>query len=172
MEIPSDKLEFDQRPWMKAAEITDFVIEALCSDKYDFIRLNFPNGDMVGHTGNYYSAVIAIETVDLCLGRLLRAVRKCGGIAVITADHGNLEEMFESDKKGNVIADKTTGLPAAKTSHTLSPVPFIIVDYAFNGEYDLRINPGFGLTNVAATLLHLLGYVPPAEYLPPLIRMK
>lgn len=172
IEIPSDRVEFDQRPWMKAAEVTDYVLDALCAEKFDFIRLNYANGDMVGHTGNFYAAVIAAETVDLCVGRLLKKVKECGGIAVITADHGNLDEMFETDKKGNVVFDKKTGLPAAKTSHTLSPVPFIIVDYGFNGEYELMPPQGAGLGNVASTLLLLLGYNPPDEYLPPLVAMK
>lgn len=172
VEIPSDRVEFDQRPWMKAAEVTDYVLDALCAEKFDFIRLNYANGDMVGHTGNFYAAVIAAETVDLCIGRLLKKVKECGGIAVITADHGNLDEMFETDKKGNVVLDKKTGLPAAKTSHTLSPVPFIIVDYAFSGEYELAPPPAAGLGNVASTLLLLLGYNPPEEYLPPLVAMK
>ncbi len=172
VEVPSDKVEFDRRPWMKAVDVNDYVIDALCAGKYDFIRLNFANGDMVGHTGNFYAAVMAAETVDLCLGRLLKQVKKCGGIAVITADHGNLEEMFETDKKGNVITDKATGLPAAKTSHTLSPVPFIIVDYENGGEYELAPPVGAGLSNVAATLLLLLGYEPPEEFNPPLIKMK
>jgi 2,3-bisphosphoglycerate-independent phosphoglycerate mutase len=172
LEIPSDRVEFDQRPWMKAADINDHVMEAVCSGKYDFIRLNFPNGDMVGHTGVFHSAIIAMETVDLCVGRLLKSVRECGGIAVLTADHGNLEEMYETDKKGNVIVDKKTGSVAAKTSHTLSPVPFIIYDPGFNGEYELLHVPGAGLANVASTLLLLLGYVPPEDYLPPLIKMK
>ncbi len=172
VEIPSDRVEFDQRPWMKAAEVTDYVLETLCSGNFDFIRLNYANGDMVGHTGNFYAAVIAAETVDLCIGRLLKKVKECEGIAVITADHGNLDEMFETDKKGNVVLDKITGLPAAKTSHTLSPVPFIIVDYAFDGEYELAPPQGAGLGNVASTLLLLLGYDPPEDYLPPLIAMK
>ncbi|MCX7679439.1 MAG: 2,3-bisphosphoglycerate-independent phosphoglycerate mutase, partial [Spirochaetes bacterium] len=148
IEIPSDRVQFDQRPWMKAAEVTDRVIEELEKGNFDFIRLNFANGDMVGHTGNFYAAIIAAETVDLCIGRLLTKIKECGGIAVITADHGNLEEMFETDKKGNVVYDKRTGLPAAKTSHTLSPVPFIIVDYGFNGEYELSPPAGAGLGNV------------------------
>ncbi len=172
VEIPSDRVEFDQRPWMKAADINDHVMEALCAGKYDFIRLNFANGDMVGHTGNYHSAMIAAETVDLCVGRLLKAVENCGGIAVLTADHGNLEEMYETDKKGAVVVDKKTGQIAAKTSHTLSPVPFIIYDPGFKGEYELLHVPGAGLANVAATLLLLLGYVPPEDYLSPLVKMK
>ncbi|HQG41808.1 MAG TPA: 2,3-bisphosphoglycerate-independent phosphoglycerate mutase, partial [Spirochaetota bacterium] len=80
-EIPSDRVQFDQRPWMKAAEITDAVIEALNSNKYDFIRLNFPNGDMVGHTGNLEAAIIAAEVVDLCIGRLLKAINDTQALA-------------------------------------------------------------------------------------------
>ncbi|MBP7738873.1 MAG: 2,3-bisphosphoglycerate-independent phosphoglycerate mutase [Spirochaetes bacterium] len=173
VEIPSDRLEFNQRPWMKAAEITDAVIGALDSNKYQFIRLNYPNGDMVGHTGDLEAAIIAAETVDLCLKRLLKAVDRSGGIAVITADHGNLDEMFEVNKKtGEIERDKKTGLPKNKTSHTLNPVPFIIYDPGFKKEYrisDVVSNPG--LANVAATLLLLMGFTPPADYEPPVIEL-
>ncbi|MEM5787656.1 MAG: 2,3-bisphosphoglycerate-independent phosphoglycerate mutase [Syntrophobacteraceae bacterium] len=101
VEIPSDRVPFEERPWMKAAEITDKTVEAILSGAYDFIRLNFPNGDMVGHTGVYQAAIVAVETVDLCLGRLIEATKKAGGILLVTADHGNAEEMFEIDKKTN-----------------------------------------------------------------------
>jgi 2,3-bisphosphoglycerate-independent phosphoglycerate mutase len=174
VEIPSDKVEFNQRPWMKAAEITDAVIEAISGKKYDFIRLNFANGDMVGHTGDLNAAVLAAETVDLCLKRLLAAVDRTAGIAVITSDHGNLEEMYEVNKKtGDIEYDKKTGLPRNKTSHSLNPVPFIIYDPDSKNEYrlaDFDTQPG--LANVAATLLLLLGFDPPAGYLPPLITFK
>ncbi len=173
-EIPSDKLEFNQRPWMKAAEITDEVIAAIKSGRYDFIRLNYPNGDMVGHTGDLEAAVIAAETVDLCLKRLLEVVRESGGIAFVTADHGNLDEMYEIDpKKGTFELDEKTGKPKSKTSHTLNPVPAIIYDPEFKGEYE--INPEIkepGLGNVAATLLNLMGFDAPADYLPSIIRFK
>ncbi len=173
-EIPSDKLEFNQRPWMKAAEITDEVIAAIKSGRYDFIRLNYPNGDMVGHTGDLEAAVIAAETVDLCLKRLLEVVRESGGIAFVTADHGNLDEMYEIDpKKGTFELDEKTGKPKSKTSHTLNPVPAIIYDPEFKGEYE--INPEVkepGLGNVAATLLNLMGFDAPADYLPSIIRFK
>ena len=99
VEIPSDIVPFEQRPWMKAAEITDRVVQEIASGRFDFIRLNFPNGDMVGHTGVYQAARIAVETVDLCLGRIMAAVRDAGGILLVTADHGNAEEMYELDKK-------------------------------------------------------------------------
>ncbi|MCU0848605.1 MAG: 2,3-bisphosphoglycerate-independent phosphoglycerate mutase [Spirochaetes bacterium] len=172
-EIPSDRLEFNQRPWMKAAEITDSVIKAVESGKYGFIRLNYANGDMVGHTGDLNAAVIAAETVDLCLGRLLKSVKKSGGIALITADHGNLDEMFETDKKtGEISIDKKTGLPRNKTSHTLNPVPFIIYDPGFMNEYGLSGVKDAGLANVAATILVILGFEPPEGYLPPLIELN
>jgi len=172
-EVPSDRLEFNERPWMKGAEITDKVIEAIDSGEYEFIRLNYPNGDMVGHTGDLEAAIIAAETVDLCLKRLLESVKESGGIAFITADHGNLDEMFELDKKGEFQRDKATGELKSKTAHTLNPVPVIIYDPEFYGEYELDPgvkNPGLG--NVAATLLNLLGFDAPDDYLPSLIKLK
>ncbi|PKL17785.1 MAG: 2,3-bisphosphoglycerate-independent phosphoglycerate mutase, partial [Spirochaetae bacterium HGW-Spirochaetae-5] len=173
-EVPSDRVEFNERPWMKAAEITDKVIEVIESGEFDFIRLNYPNGDMVGHTGDLEAAVIAAETVDLCVKRLLESVKKSGGTAFITADHGNLDEMFEIDaKSGKFQTDSETGKLKNKTSHTLNPVPAIIYDPEFSGEYELDLsveNPGLG--NVAATLLNLLGYDAPEDYLPSLIKLK
>jgi 2,3-bisphosphoglycerate-independent phosphoglycerate mutase len=171
-EIPSDKVQFNERPWMKAAEITDAVIEAINSAKYDFIRLNYANGDMVGHTGILEAAIIAAETVDLCIGRLLQAIDNTGAIAIITADHGNLDEMFEKDAKtGAIKIDKKSGKPQPKTSHTLNPVPFIIYDPHFNGEYTLTTYKEQGLANVAATICTLLGFHPPEEYYPSLVTL-
>ncbi len=173
-EVPSDRVEFNERPWMKAAEITDKVIEVIESGEFDFIRLNYPNGDMVGHTGDLEAAVIAAETVDLCVKRLLESVKKSGGTAFITADHGNLDEMFEIDaKSGKFQTDSETGKLKNKTSHTLNPVPAIIYDPEFSGEYELDPSvkaPGLG--NVAATILNLLGYDAPEDYLPSLIKLK
>lgn len=170
VEVPSDRVKFDERPWMKAAEITDKVIEAVKSGQFDFIRLNFPNGDMVGHTGNMEAAIIAAEVVDLSLGRLLQTIKEQRSIAVITADHGNLDEMLEIEKDGSIKIDKITGEPKKKTSHTLNRVPFIIFDPEYNNEYRLAdSNKANGLANIASTLLLLLGYVPPDEYLLPII---
>ena len=172
-EVPSDRVEFDLRPWMKAEEITVKVIEAINSKEYEFIRLNYANGDMVGHTGHLEASVIAAEVVDLCIARLIKAVKKANGIAVITADHGNLDEMFETDKMGNFIKDKKTGEYKKKTSHTLNPVPFIIFDPEFNNEYCINkeiSDPGIG--NVASTILRLLGFKPPEDYLPSLIEFS
>ncbi len=170
-EVPSDKVPFDQRPWMKAAEITDQVIERIRKGEDRFIRLNFANGDMVGHTGKLDAAVLAVAAVDLCLARLKEAVETAGGILVVTADHGNADEMFMI-KKG-VLERDATGRPKPKTSHTLNPVPFIIHDPAFDGEYGVASLPDRpGLGNVAATCLNLLGYRAPDRFLPSLIRVR
>lgn len=170
VEIPSDRTPFEDRPWMKAAEITDRVIEALHSDQFDLIRLNFANGDMVGHTGIYQAARVAVETVDICIGRLMQAIRKTQGILLITADHGNADEMFEKDKKTGRIKTDGAGKPKAKTAHTLSPVWFIVYDPA--GDQTIRFDTNIqqpGLTNIAATCFQLLGLQPPAIYDPPLL---
>ncbi len=168
-EIPSDRLEFNQRPWMQAAQITDSVIEAVENEKYDFIRLNYPNGDMVGHTGDLEAAIIAAETLDLCLRRLLPVIEKNQGIALITADHGNLDEMFELDKKGTPKRDSKTGEIKRKTSHTLNRVPAIIFDPQFSNEYRLRDIDEPGLGNVASTLLMMMDLEVPEGYLPSII---
>lgn len=143
-EIPSDRISFDERPWMKAAEVTDKLIEALKSDKYDFLRANYPNGDMVGHTGSFNATRLAVETVDLCLARLLKAVDEAGAILVVTSDHGNADEMFEKAKGGTA---------KAKTSHTLNPVPFIIYDK--HQKHEIK-EGSYGLANVAATIAALM----------------
>ena len=93
-EVPSDVVPFEQRPWMKAAEIADAMIAAVKSGQYKVLRCNFANGDMVGHTGNFRAATMAVEAVDLALARLLPAIEAAGGVALITADHGNADEMF------------------------------------------------------------------------------
>lgn len=160
VEIPSDIIPFEQRPWMKAAEITDKTIELLSTGNYKFTRINFPNGDMVGHTGNYHAAQIAVETVDLCLARLINAIDKLHGIAIITADHGNADEMYELDKKTRKVKKDAEGHAKAKTSHTLNKVPFIIYDPSNSGKYKLK-NGEFGLSNIAATVVNLMGYQAP-----------
>jgi len=168
IEIPSDLIPFEQRPWMKAAEITDYVIDAIKDEKYDFIRLNFPNGDMVGHTGVYQAAEIAVETVDLCLGRLIEPVRQAGGVMIVTADHGNADDMFEHDKKtGAVIMEN--GHPKVKTSHSLNPVPCLIFDPEYQGEYEPRLREGLGISSLGATCLNFLGFEAPPDYDPSII---
>ena len=98
-EIPSDNVSFDQRPWMKSADITDDLIEAIKSQKYDFLRCNFPNGDMVGHTGSMEATIIGVESVDIGLARLIKVCDEYGVTLVVTADHGNADEMLEKNKK-------------------------------------------------------------------------
>lgn len=162
VEIPSDRIEFDKAPQMKAREITDAVIDLLKKSDCRFGRLNYPNGDMVGHTGSMEAAIIAMETVDQCLGELLTVVKETGGMAVVTADHGNADQMFTIDKKG---------VKSVKTAHTLNPVPFVIYDPLYRGEYRMADLKEKGLSNIAATLLNLLGFEKPEDYDPSLIEI-
>lgn len=171
VEIKSDVVPFEQRPWMKCAEITDKVIEAVKSGKYDHIRLNYPNGDMVGHTGVFNAVVCSMEGMDLQLGRLKAAVEEAGGIMCITADHGNSDDMFEHKKDGSV-AKNADGTPKAKTSHSLNPVPGIIYDPEYKGEYDKTLNDGLGISSWPATIMELMGFVPPEDYDKSLINLK
>ena len=168
IEIPSDTLPFEERPWMKAAEITDRLLAELATSKYKVARLNYANGDMVGHTGNRDAAVLAVEAVDLELGRLMRFTEKAKGILIVTADHGNADEMFDHNKDGSIAVD-AAGKFKVKTSHTLNKVPFII--YA-PGIPVLKLDPKVekpGLGNYAATAFNLLGYEAPPDHLPSLL---
>jgi 2,3-bisphosphoglycerate-independent phosphoglycerate mutase len=169
VEIKSDVLPFEQRPWMKCAEIADRVIAAVGSGKYDFVRLNFPNGDMVGHTGIYQAVICSMKAMDIQLGRIAKAVEAAGAIMVITADHGNSDDMFEHVKKTGAVSLKADGTPKAKTSHSLNPVPCIIFDPECKGEYSAEpkegcLNESLGISSIAATCIQLLGYVPPDGY--------
>lgn len=157
-EVPSDVVPFEQRPWMKAAEIADAMIAALQSGQYRTLRCNFANGDMVGHTGNFSAATLAIEAVDLSLARVLQAVDAAGGVALITADHGNADEMFELDKKTKQPAQNADGSFKAKTAHTLNPVPLILYDNVSGGRLGLKQTAAAGLSNIAATVANLLGF--------------
>jgi len=156
-EVLSDVVPFEQRPWMKAAEITDAMIAALKSGQYRTLRCNYANGDMVGHTGNFRAATMAIEAVDLALSRLLPAIDAAGGVALITADHGNADEMLEIDKKTKQPATHPDGSYKAKTAHTLNPVPLILYDNVTGGKLGLRQTETAGLSNIAATTANLLG---------------
>ncbi|MCP4871233.1 MAG: 2,3-bisphosphoglycerate-independent phosphoglycerate mutase [Proteobacteria bacterium] len=157
VEIPSDVIPFEQRPWMKAAEITDELITRLRADDAPaFARVNYANGDMVGHTGALEATVIAVECVDLQLARLLKAVEEVGGAALITADHGNADQMFRIDKKSGLY------LESPLTSHTLNAVPLYLFDPV--GKATLRTVEGAGLKNVAATALELMGRKAPEDY--------
>ena len=163
VEIPSDVVPFEQRPWMKCAEITDELIKALREGKYTYYRVNFPNGDMVGHTGSLAATRCSMEALDLQLARILKVVDELGGVALITADHGNADEMYEMDKKTKLPKADKNGNFKAKTSHTLNPVPCIIYDNTdAKNFYSVKADNGtFGLSNVAATMVNLMGYKAP-----------
>ena len=174
VEIPSDVVPFEQRPWMKCAEITDELIRMIRSGKYRVIRCNFPNGDMVGHTGSLEATRISMEALDLQLARILPVIDEVGGVALITADHGNADEMYEVDKKTGAPKLSKDGKPKAKTSHTLNPVPFIIYDHFYAESYTLKADPEkkFGLSNVAATAVTLLGYDAPEIWDESMVEIK
>jgi len=173
VEIPSDIVPFEQRPWMKAAEITDRVAAEIQKNKFPFIRLNYPNGDMVGHTGVFQATQIAVESVDLCIGRLMRAVEAAQGVLVVSADHGNADDMLEHDEKtGKVKVDKVSGKPKVKTAHSLNPVPVFIYDPSQALTLSLTKKEGLGISSLAATCLVLLGFVPPADYDPSIVEIK
>ena len=163
-EIPSDIVPFEQRPWMKCAEITDRLIEVISSGKYDYIRANFPNGDMVGHTGSLEATICAMEALDLQIGRLLPVIDRAGGVLLLTADHGNADEMAEFDKKTGAVKRNKDGSLKAKTSHTLNPVPCIFYDNVTADRYTVKKDGSFGLSDVAATVVNLLGYEAPSMW--------
>ena len=173
IEIPSDIVSFEQRPWMKCAEITDKLIECLKSGEYKYIRVNFPNGDMVGHTGSFLATECSMEALDLQLARILKALDEVGGVALITADHGNADEMYEIDKKTKAPKAGKDGSFKAKTSHTLNPVPFIVYDNFYADKYTLKQGrTDFGLSNVAATTVSLLGYEAPEMWDENMVEIK
>ncbi len=159
IEIPSDKIQFDKAPAMKAPEITEETIGLFKGGDFRFGRLNFANGDMVGHTAVADAIIKGVETVDSCVRRLLEVVKELDGIAIVTADHGNSDEMF-------TVKD---GKKVPKTAHTLNPVPFIIFDPQYKGEYKMASLSDRGLSNVAGTILNLLGFENVADYDPSLI---
>ncbi len=162
IEIPSDVVPFEQRPWMKCAEITDKLIECLRSGKYKSLRVNFPNGDMVGHTGSFLATQCSMEALDLQLARILAVVDELHGAALITADHGNADEMYELDKKTGAPKAGKDGSFKAKTSHTLNPVPFIVYDNFTANKYSVKTGRSdLGLSSVAATTVNMLGFEAP-----------
>ena len=168
LEIPSDQVPFDERPWMKSAETADALIDALRSQSYDFLRVNFAGGDMVGHTASMAATRLAVESVDLAIGRIARVVQLLGGRLIITADHGNADDKVERDPLGHPLFD-AAGLPIGRTAHSLNPVPFILRD--FGGDLP-ELRPDLltaGLANVAATILQLLHLPVPSDYEPSLL---
>ncbi|MBK7949344.1 MAG: 2,3-bisphosphoglycerate-independent phosphoglycerate mutase [Deltaproteobacteria bacterium] len=170
VEIPSDTKPFEERPWMKAAEITDRLVAELATGRFKHARVNYANGDMVGHTGHHEAAILAVEAVDLQLARLLPVVAALKGALVVTADHGNADCMYELDKGGKPVAAALGGFKP-KTSHTLNPVPM----HVFAPGAPIELDPGVaqpGLANLAATVLYLMGYEAPADYRPSLVKAR
>jgi 2,3-bisphosphoglycerate-independent phosphoglycerate mutase len=173
IEIPSDRVDFATRPWMKAAEVVDATLEALDAFAPAFVRVNLANGDMVGHTGRLLPAILAMEAVDLALGRLLEGVAQRGGLAVVLADHGNCEEMYERDPKTGAFRVGADGALRPRTSHTTNPVPLAITGPGAGTAWEL--DPTVerpGLANIAATCLNLLGFEAPADYAPSVLRPR
>jgi 2,3-bisphosphoglycerate-independent phosphoglycerate mutase len=170
IEIPSDRVPFEQRPWMKSAETADELIRCIETHSYDFIRANFAAGDMVGHTGDIEASVVAVESMDISLKRVIDAVEAARGTLVITADHGNCEVLHERDSKGNTLY-QPDGEPVQKKSHTLSPVPFVVVDFQ---ERALQVSErtDLGLANIAASVLLLLGLPVPPAYAEPVVTVR
>jgi len=157
---------------MKAAEVTDEVIAAIQSGDYNMIRLNLANGDMVGHTGIFQSVLVAMETVDICVKRIREAVDKAGGVLVISADHGNADDMYEHDKKTGKAKHNPDGSTCRKTSHSLNQVPCIIYDPESKGEYEFILKEHLGISSLAATCIELLGFNAPEDYDPSVFTYK
>lgn len=154
-EIPSDNCSFDQKPAMKCREITDHLLAAMESGEYGFLRCNFPNGDMVGHTGSFDAVVTSMEALDVQLGRIVETAEKLGYILLVTADHGNADVMLEKNKKGQM---------QVRTAHSLSPVPFIMAGGTGRLKQEL-----LGLSSVAPTVAELLELPVPASWDPSLL---
>jgi len=169
LEIPSDVCPFEDAPRMKADEVTDEVVKAIESGEYDFIRLNYPNGDMVGHTGDFEAVKISVQAVDEGLERILAALKKSKGVLVCSADHGNSDDMCELDKKTGEVKHDANGKTLPKTSHSLNPVPAYIYDASGSEKVKKADVEAPGIANLAATCITLLGYEPPADYTPSLV---
>ena len=155
-EVPSDVIPFEQAPAMKSVEITDLLVEAMASHKYQFLRCNYPNGDMVGHTGVLSAVITAMEAVDAALARVKEAADKYGYTLLVTADHGNADQMLETKK----------GKTSVRTAHSLNPVPFIIYDP--DNKYEIK-DGHYGLANVAPTIVTMMGLESPDCWQPSMI---
>ena len=171
VEIRSDDVPFETAPEMKAREVCAAVEDTVRSGRHRFVRVNFANGDMVGHTGVLDAAVTAMEVVDECLGRLEAAVAEVGGTMIVTADHGNSDMMYDVGRDGAIKLDES-GQPMAKTSHTLNPVPWLLLGSGADRFEANRAIDSPGLANIAATILTLLGFAPPDDYEPALVRLR
>ena len=157
-EVSSYTEPFNTRPWMRCAEITDKLIDAIKSGRYQFLRVNYPGGDMVGHFAELEPTIAAMEAIDISLKRIIDAVNELGGVTIITADHGNAEELLNPD-----------GSP--KTAHTTNRVPCIFVDDTENAKKYQLSTADCGLANIASTIAMLLGVEPHESWLPSIIEV-
>ena len=168
-EVPSNPPPFEDKPEMKAYEVAAAVADALRSGRYDVVRVNLANGDMVGHTGDLQATIASCTAADHALSVMLAACADVGGVFVVTADHGNADDMAQRDKKGAPSRD-AAGRVLPRTSHTLAPVPFCIGGPGLSPSTTLRADLATpGLANVAATVFNLLGFVAPEGYAPGLL---
>ncbi len=168
IEIPGDNRPFEEHPEMKASEITDALIAELQTGRYRHARINYANGDMVGHTGHRDASVTAVETVDREIGRILPVIKQLRGALLLTADHGNADCMFDLDPETGKPRRDGAGKVVVKTSHTLNPVPL----YVYAPGHPLLLAPhasGAPLAHISATVLHLLGLRAPEDYAASLI---
>ncbi|KAH1045041.1 hypothetical protein GYH30_026323 [Glycine max] len=165
VEIPSDSgITFNEQPLMKALQIAEKARDAILSGKFDQVRVNLPNGDMVGHTGDIEATVVACKAADAAVKMILDAIEQVGGIYVVTADHGNAEDMVKRDKSGKPLLGKD-GKIQILTSHTLEPVPIAIGGPGLAPGVRFRNDvPTGGLANVAATVMNLHGFEAPSDY--------
>lgn len=172
VEIPSDiGITFNVQPKMKALEIAEKARDAILSRKFHQVRVNLPNGDMVGHTGDIEATVVACKAADEAVKMIIDAIEQVGGIYVVTADHGNAEDMVKRDKKGQPLLDKNGNIQIL-TSHTLEPVPIAIGGPGLAPGVRFRKDlPTGGLANVAATVMNLHGFEAPSDYEPTLIEI-
>jgi len=170
-EILSDVCPFEDAPRMKADEITDEVVKAIKGGEYKFIRLNFPNGDMVGHTGVFEAVKTAVEAVDEGVGKIMEALKEVNGIMVCSADHGNSDDMCALDKKSGALKLDETGRPQPKTAHSLNPVPVYVYDPSGASKIRKADVADAGIANLAATCITLLGYEPPDDYTPSIVEV-
>ncbi|KAK9842452.1 hypothetical protein WJX81_000771 [Elliptochloris bilobata] len=170
VEIPSDKVPFNEAPDMKAREITEAGKEALRSGKFQMVRVNYANPDMVGHTGDLKATTRACALVDSCVKELLATIDSLGGRWLVTADHGNADDMVQRAKKTNEPLKNEKGELQLLTSHTLAPVPVAIGGAGLPADIKFREDlPNAGLANITGTYLNLLGFATPAHMEPSLI---
>ena len=169
-EIPSLKSPFDEHPEMRAAQITEHILRESQKQPFDFARINYANGDMVGHTGNFEATIKAVEALDQNLHMLVENILAQQGALIITADHGNAEEMYHFDGPEFTPRKNALGQIVPKTSHSLNPVPcFICLPPKLRSTFKLKHLEHRGLANIASTAAMLMGYMPPEIYEPSLL---